>query len=162
MKVKGRFFILFKWLSLLFLSFMLLLSFFSCSDGGSKSSDSSSSSSSETYHLTNETLSKIMEGTLYIEETSGVTKNTEQHYSVSSKIESLLFRYNGEISYSPLTVVFKRFGTVIKTDSFSSKSFYRLDIKGLPVGTYSVTFYGKYKSYTYSYPITIVIEDPDD
>lgn len=164
MKIESRVSFLIKYLRPLFLSFALLFSFFSCSDNDSKdlNKTSSSSSSSEKYHFTNETISKLLEGTLYIDEKNGVEKNTAQHYSISSRVETILFRYKGEISYSPLSFVFKRAGTVIKSGSFSSKTFCEVDIKGIPLGTYSITFYGDYKGYTYSYPITLVIEDADN
>ena len=92
--------------------------------------------------------------------TTGVEQVTIHSYKVSSAISNVAFKYNGDIPYTSMKAVIKRGNTVIATDTFTTSKTYTLATKSLPLGTYIVTVYAEYKGRTYSYPITLVIEDP--
>lgn len=90
----------------------------------------------------------------------GVTENSAHSYSINSKLESVIFRYNGSISYDYLKLLVKKGETVIVSNGlFAPNRTYTLSTKSFLEGKYTTVVYAKYKEYTYSYPIILEVED---
>lgn len=110
----------------------------------------------------NTVYTKVVGGTAAVKiTTTGVTATGNHYYTVPSNIAKVTFKYQGTVEYSSLKAVVKRSGTVVGAGDFTSSKTYDLETKSLALGTYIVTVYGEYAGHTYSYIITVVVQDPD-
>lgn len=91
---------------------------------------------------------------------NGVTANSAHSYDVNSTLKSVDFIYNGDVAYNPLRIIITKGELVIvPLSNFNGKT-YTFEMNSYLTGKYVATVYGKYKGYTYSYPILLVIKDP--